>query len=206
MRRFLFIMPDNFLDNRGKRVSSQSFKIVWSVQVWPMMLIPLFVVLMIDSVLIVYSMCFLRSERRRVIVWKRLRLNPWCWFSCVYIFAVEASWVRTSTCRSYGGRSSRMWCAFCCVSGAGSTASSPPCTVLPDPPDLTRQGDLATRPSKVSTPGFTPELFFTCLWDQLSCCKQLDLLRATVIKEQSQCNCCCKALLKSTSKNMVGLS
>lgn len=64
--------------------------------------------------------------------------------------AGEASWERTSTCRSYGGRSSQMWWGFCSACGAGSTVSCPPFTGLQDPPDPIKPADWDTSANKVS--------------------------------------------------------
>lgn len=62
----------------------------------------------------------------------------------------KSTWEHTDICRSYGARSSPMWCVSCSVSAAGSTVSCPTFTVLQDPPDLTRLVGWATRPSRVS--------------------------------------------------------
>lgn len=97
------------------------------------------------------------------------RLINWCcctfvrfvyWKTCsVYMLYLpeysscsdKSTWERIGICRSYGARSSPMWCASCSVSGAGSTANCPTSTVLPGPPDPTRPADWDTRPSRVST-------------------------------------------------------
>lgn len=63
----------------------------------------------------------------------------------------KSTWEHIGICKSYGARSSPMWCASCSVSGAGSTANCPTSTVLHDLPDLTRPADWDTRPSRVST-------------------------------------------------------
>lgn len=74
------------------------------------------------------------------------RCLTWC---CIFS-ADKSTWEHISICRSYGARSSPMWCASCCASAAGSTASCPASTALLDPPDLTRLAGWDTRPSKVS--------------------------------------------------------
>lgn len=56
--------------------------------------------------------------------------------------------VRTSTFRSYGGRSSQMWWDSCKGWGAGSTVSNLPLSVSLDPLALTRLAAWATRLSR----------------------------------------------------------
>lgn len=63
--------------------------------------------------------------------------------------AGRRTWVPTSTSRSYGGKSSRMWCDSSFVSAVGSIASCLPCTELPGPPDQTKLAGWDIRPSKV---------------------------------------------------------
>uniref|UniRef100_A0A8C0THZ4 Ribosomal protein L15 n=1 Tax=Canis lupus familiaris TaxID=9615 RepID=A0A8C0THZ4_CANLF len=58
-------------------------------------------------------------------------------------------WVRTSTSRSYGGRSSPTSCAFFSGCAAGSIASSLRSTGPPAQPGPIKRADWATRPSKV---------------------------------------------------------
>lgn len=71
--------------------------------------------------------------------------------TCKTFFSrVKSTWEHTNICRSYGARSSQMWCASCSVFAAGSTVSCPTFTVLLDPPDQTRLVGWATRPSRVS--------------------------------------------------------
>ena len=65
--------------------------------------------------------------------------------------ADKSTWEHIGICRSYGARSSPMWCASCSVSAVGSTVSCPTFTVLLDPPDLTRPVGWATRPNRVSS-------------------------------------------------------
>lgn len=77
---------------------------------------------------------------------------PDCFFS-----SAKSTWEHIGICRSYGARSSPMWCASCSASVAGSTVSCPTSTALLDPPDLTRPVGWATRPSRVSAePRVTP--------------------------------------------------
>lgn len=79
------------------------------------------------------------------------RLYVICLFKTVTcLLTGEASWERTSTCRSYGGRSSLMWWGFCSAWGVGSTVSCLPSTGLLDPPDPTKPADWDTRPNRVS--------------------------------------------------------
>lgn len=63
--------------------------------------------------------------------------------------AGRQTWVPTSTSRSYGGKSSRMWCDSSSVSAVGSIASCLPCTELPGPPDQIKLAGWGIRPSKV---------------------------------------------------------
>lgn len=72
------------------------------------------------------------------------------WPCLIFGVTGEASWERTSTCRSYGGRSSQTWWDFCSVCGAGSTVSCPPFTGLQDPLDPIKPADWDTRPNRVS--------------------------------------------------------
>lgn len=75
-----------------------------------------------------------------------------CWSLPDYFSSSDKStWEHIGICKSYGARSSPMWCASCSVSGAGSTANCPTSTVLHDLPDPTRPADWDTRPSRVST-------------------------------------------------------
>ena len=74
--------------------------------------------------------------------------------------AAKSTWEHIGICRSYGAKSSPMWCAFCSVSAAGSTVSCPTFTVLLDPPDLTRPVGWATRPNRVSS---VPRVALACV-------------------------------------------
>lgn len=67
---------------------------------------------------------------------------------------------RTSTCRSYGGRSNRMWCGSCSGFAAGSTASSPPSSASPVPHALIRLAASVTRPSRYP---IVPSYFLICI-------------------------------------------
>lgn len=64
--------------------------------------------------------------------------------------AGRPTWVPTSTSRSYGGKSSRMWCDSSSESAVGSIASCLPCTELPGQPDQTKLAGWDIRPSKVT--------------------------------------------------------
>lgn len=74
-----------------------------------------------------------------------------CTLPVYFSSSVKSTWEHIGICRSYGARSSPMWCAFCSEFGAGSTANCPTSTALHDPPDPTRPADWDTRPSRVST-------------------------------------------------------
>lgn len=79
-----------------------------------------------------------------------------------FLCSDKSTWEHIGICRSYGARSSPMWCASCSVSVAGSTVSCQTFTVLLDPPDLTRPEDWGIRPSKVSTePSYTHKWLVT---------------------------------------------
>lgn len=67
--------------------------------------------------------------------------------------AGRQTWVPTSTSRSCGGKSSRMWCDSSSVFAVGSIDSCLPCTELPGQPDQTKLAGWDIRPSKVTRQG-----------------------------------------------------
>lgn len=97
-----------------------------------------------------WLICTHAIKKQRILVLDAhfLTCGAWLIYSCGA--AGEASWERTSTCRSSGGRSSRTWWGFCCACGAGSTVSCRPFTGPRDPPDPIKPADWDTRPSRVS--------------------------------------------------------
>lgn len=82
--------------------------------------------------------------------WQRAEFKCY-WSPECFSTSDKSTWEHIGICRSYGARSSLMWCASCSASGAGSTANCPTSTALHDPPGPTRPVDWDTRPSRVST-------------------------------------------------------